>query len=162
MQCTVHTQHFDLLRRTLISDDWTVVIPRLSAAILCGLLVLIVGSHLAGQNPPAAPLRLVTNTGSRPLPTVVVNDVEMIALDELASTFQVTVREDTLARAVTVTGRGKTIVLTPDQSIASVAGRLVSLPAAPARVAARWYVPVEFIPRALSLITDTKLDLRKG
>jgi N-acetylmuramoyl-L-alanine amidase len=138
------------------------VIPRLSPALLCGLLVLIVGSHLAGQNPPTAPLRLLTNTGSRPLPTMVVNDVEMIALDELASTFQVTVRDDTLARAVTVTGRGKTIVLTPDQSIASVAGRLVSLPAAPARVAGRWYVPVEFIPRALGLITDTKLDLRKG
>ena len=93
---------------------------------------------------------------------MLVNDVEMIALDELATTFQVVVRDDTLARAVTVTARGKTIVLTPEQSIASVAGRLVSLPAAPARIGGRWHVPIEFIPRALALITETKLDLRKG
>jgi N-acetylmuramoyl-L-alanine amidase len=135
---------------------------RLAPAILCGIVLLVIGSRLAGQNPPAAPLRLLTSAGSRPLPTMLVNDVEMIALDEIASAFQAVVRDDTLARAITVTARGKTIVLTPEQSIASVAGRLVSLPAAPARVAGRWHVPIEFIPRALALITDTKLDLRKG
>ena len=109
------------------------VIRRLAAAILSVLVLVIVGSRPAAQNPPAEPLRLLTTTGSRPLPTLLLKDVEMIALDELATTFQVVVRDDTLARAVTVTARGKTIVLTPDQSIASVAGRLVSLPAAPAR-----------------------------
>jgi len=138
------------------------VIRRLAAALLCGTVFLIVGARLAGQNPPAAPLRLLTATGSRPLPTVLVNDVEMIALDDVASAFQVAVRDDTLARAVTVTARGKTIVLTPEQSIASVAGRLVSLPAAPTRLGGRWYVPVEFIPRALALIADIKFELRKG
>jgi N-acetylmuramoyl-L-alanine amidase len=138
------------------------VIRRLAAALLCALFALAVGAHLAGQNTPAAPLRLLTSAGARPLPTVLVNDVEMIALDELASTFQVVVRDDTLARAVTVTARGKTIVLRPEQSIASVAGRLVSLPSAPARIGGRWHVPVEFIPRALALITQTKLDLRKA
>jgi N-acetylmuramoyl-L-alanine amidase len=138
------------------------VIRRLAAAILSVLVLVIVGSRPAAQNPPAEPLRLLTTTGSRPLPTLLLKDVEMIALDELATTFQVVVRDDTLARAVTVTARGKTIVLTPDQSIASVAGRLVSLPAAPARIGGRWHVPVEFIPRALALITDMRLDLRKG
>ena len=138
------------------------MIRRLAAALLSVVVLVIVGSRPAAQNPPAEPLRLLTATGSRPLPTVLLKDVEMIALDELATTFQVTVRDDTLARAVTVTARGKTIVLTPEQSIASVAGRLVSLPAAPARIGGRWHVPVEFIPRALALITDTKLDLRKG
>jgi N-acetylmuramoyl-L-alanine amidase len=138
------------------------VIRRLAAAILSVLVLVIVGSRPAAQNPPAEPLRLLTTTGSRPLPTLLLKDVEMIALDELATTFQVVVRDDTLARAVTVTARGKTIVLTPDQSIASVAGRLVSLPAAPARIGGRWHVPIEFIPRALALITDTRLELRKG
>ncbi len=138
------------------------MIRRLAPAIVCAIVLLVIGSRLAGQNPPAAPLRLLTSAGMRSLPTVVVNDVEMIALDDLASSFQVSVRDDTLARAITVTARGKTIVLTPEQSIASVAGRLVSLPAAPMRVNGRWYVPVEFIPRALSLITQTKLELRKA
>jgi N-acetylmuramoyl-L-alanine amidase len=138
------------------------VIRRLVPAILSVVALVIAGSRPAAQNPPAAPLRLLTATGSRTLPTVLVKDVEMIALDELATTFQVVVRDDTLARAVTVTGRGKTIVLTPEQSIASVAGRLVSLPAAPARIGGRWHVPVEFMPRALALITGTTLDLRKA
>ena len=138
------------------------MIRRLVPALLCGVVVLVIGSRLAGQNPPAAPMRLLTSSGSRPLPTVLVNDVEMIALDELAAAFAVAVRDDTLTRAITVTARGKTIVLTPEQSLASVAGRLVSLPAAPAQVSGRWHVPIEFIPRALALITETKLDLRKG
>ena len=138
------------------------MIRRLAAPILPVLVLVIVGSRPAAQNPPAEPLRLLTTTGSRPLPTLLLKDVEMIALDELATTFEVVVRDDTLARAVTVTARGKTIVLTPDQSIASVAGRLVSLPAAPARIGGRWHVPLEFIPRALALITDMRLDLRKG
>src|SRR5262249_52376775 len=61
----------------------------------------------------------------------------------------------------TVSYKGKTIVLTPDQALASVSGRLVSLPAAPTRSGRRWLVPVEFISRALGLIYDARLDLRK-
>jgi len=53
-------------------------------------------------------------------------------------------------------------VLTPDQALASVAGRLISLPAAPARVGTRWLVPLEFIGRALAPIYDVRLDLRSA
>src|SRR5207245_1219836 len=63
--------------------------------------------------------------------------------------------------AITVSYKGKTIVLTPDQALASVSGRLVSLPAPPTRNGRRWLVPVEFISRALGLIYDARLDLRK-
>ena len=55
--------------------------------------------RLAGQTAPPTPLRLLTTTGVRPLATVIQNGVEMIALDDLASTFQATVRDDALARA---------------------------------------------------------------
>jgi len=64
--------------------------------------------------------------------------------------------------AITVTYKGRTIVLTPDQSLASVSGRLISLPAPPTRSGRRWLVPVEFISRALAPIYDTPLDLRKA
>jgi len=138
------------------------VTRRFGPWLIAGALFVSFGLGLAGQNPPPAPLRLLTTAGSRPLPTMLVNDIEMIAVDDLAAIFQVTLREDTLAHALTLTARGKTIVLTPDQSIASVAGRLVSLPAPPARIGGRWYVPMEFAPRALSLVLGTKLDLRKG
>ena len=60
-----------------------------------------------------------------------------------------------------MTYKGKTIVLTPEQALASVAGRLVSLPAPPSRSGRRWLVPVEFISRALTLVYDARLDLRK-
>jgi len=94
------------------------------------------------------------------VPLALVNDQEFVALDDLAGAFQLTVREESLG-AVTVSYKGKTIVLTPDQALASVGGRLVSLPAPPSRNGRRWLVPVEFISRALSLVYDAKLELRK-
>ena len=69
---------------------------------------------------------MLSRDGRRPLPLSLVNDQEYVGLDDLASTFQLTV-QDSLG-AVTVSYKGKTIVLTPDQTLASVAGRLISLP----------------------------------
>src|SRR5206468_3134243 len=74
--------------------------------------------------------------------------------------FQLAVHEEALG-ALTVSYKGKTIVLTPDQTLASVSGRLISLPAPPTRSGRRWVVPVEFISRALAPIYDSRLDLRK-
>jgi N-acetylmuramoyl-L-alanine amidase len=89
-----------------------------------------------------------------------VADQEFVGLDDLAAAFQLTVREESLG-AITVTYKGKTVVLTPEQALASVSGRLISLPAPPSRSGRRWLVPVEFINRALGLIYDSRLDLRK-
>ena len=83
----------------------------------------------------------------------------MLALDDLSRAFQLNVRDD--GGAITVGYKGRTIVLTPDQTIASVAGRLISLPAAPTRTDGRWFVPLEFINRALASIYDARLDLRR-
>ena len=66
------------------------------------------------------------------------------------------------ADGVTVSYKNQTVVLTPDQSLASMSGRLVSLPAPLTRQGRRWLVPVEFISRALALIYDARLDLRTG
>jgi N-acetylmuramoyl-L-alanine amidase len=104
-------------------------------------------------------LTLLSREGRRPLPVTVVNNQEMVALDDLAAVFQFTAREE--AGAITVSYRGRTIILTPDQPLASVSGRLVSLPAAPQRSGNRWMVPFEFISRALALIYDARLELRR-
>jgi N-acetylmuramoyl-L-alanine amidase len=137
--------------------------PRLSfiviviAAILAALTTV---SFTQSAQPPS--LTLLSKDGRRPLPIALVGDQDFVALDDLAAAFQLTVREDTLG-AVTVSYKGKTIVLTADQPLASVAGRMVSLPAALSRgPGRRWVVPVEFINRALALIFDSKLDLRKA
>lgn len=115
---------------------------------------------LSSQTPQPPALSLLSKDGRRPLPILLVGDQEFVALDDLAAAFQLTVREESIG-AVTVSYKGKTIVLTPDQALASVSGRLVSLPAPPSRNGRRWLVPVEFISRALSLIYDSRLDLRK-
>jgi N-acetylmuramoyl-L-alanine amidase len=107
----------------------------------------------------AAPYTLLTAAGRHTLAVTDVRGRDMFALDDLAPLFQLAVQEDTLG-AITVSYKGKTIVLTPDQTLASVNGRLVSLPAAPTRVGRRWFVPVEFVGRALALVYDTRLELR--
>jgi N-acetylmuramoyl-L-alanine amidase len=129
--------------------------------VIAALLIAL--TTVSFTQPAQTPsLTLLSKDGRRPLPLIVAGDQELVALDDLASAFQLTVREDTLG-AITVTYKGKTIVLTADQPLASVAGRLVSLPAALSRGPnRRWLVPVEFINRALALVYDSKLDLRKA
>ncbi len=122
-------------------------------------LLLAVATVLSSQPAPGPALTLLSREGRRTLPLTIVNDQEFVALDDLSSTFQLQVQES--LGAITVAYKGRTIVLTPDQSLASVSGRLISLPAPPARSGRRWLVPVEFVSRALAPIYDTRLDLRK-
>ncbi len=130
--------------------------------LLCALAAAVLTVAIEGQSPPPMPLRLMTPAGTRPLATLVVNDVEYVALDELAAVFPIAIRDDAAAHSITVTWRGgRTAALTPDQSLASVGGRLVSLPAAPVRIGGKWFVPIEFVPRALALVAVGRLELRK-
>src|SRR4029078_7020194 len=125
------------------------------------ITLLLLSAVALSSQPAAAPtLTLLARDGRRSLALTLVADQEFIALDDLASTFQLAVREEAQG-AITVSYNGRTIVLTAEQTLASVAGRLISLPAAPTRSGRRWLVPVEFISRALSLIYDTHLDFRK-
>jgi N-acetylmuramoyl-L-alanine amidase len=131
-------------------------VPFLSSAFSLALAI----SLLSQQPAPAPSLTLLSKDGRRPLPIVMVGDQEFVGLDDLAAAFQLAVHEESFG-ALTVSYKGKTIVLTPDQTLASVSGRLISLPAPPARRGTRWLVPLEFISRALAPIYDVRLDLRK-
>jgi N-acetylmuramoyl-L-alanine amidase len=126
--------------------------------LITSAILVIVAATLGGQN--AAPsLTVLSRDGRRALPLTMAGDREMVALDDLAAAFQLAVREE--AGALTVSYKGGTIILTPDQPLASVSGRLISLSAPPARIANRWSVPLDFLNRALSLIYDSRLDLRR-
>lgn len=124
------------------------------ASIFAIALVAVLYSQTSSPS-----LTLLSRDGRRTLPIVVAGDRELIGLDDLASAFQLVVQES--LGAITVTYKGRTIVLTPDQTLASVSGRLISLPSAPTRSGRRWLVPLEFISRALAPIYDTRLDLRR-
>lgn len=129
-----------------------------STAVALALLLLVV-VRLAGQGGGTSTLTLLGREGRRTMPVVATGGQELVALDDLAAAFQLTVREE--SGAITVSYQGQTIVLTPEQALASVAGRLVSLPAPPVRAGGRWMVPLEFINRALALVYDTRLELRR-
>ena len=134
-------------------------LPLFAIALPLVMLAALVAS-LSSQTAPSPSLTVLARDGRRALPISLVSDQEFVALDDLAVAFQLTVHEESLG-AITVTYKGKTIVLTPEQALASVSGRLVSLPAPPSRNGRRWLVPVEFISRALTLVYDARLDLRK-
>jgi N-acetylmuramoyl-L-alanine amidase len=131
--------------------------PSFSAAII---IALGIGLAAVLSSQPSAPaLTLLAKDGRRSVPLTLSGDQELVALDDLAQAFQLSVQES--LGAITVSYKSRTIVLTPDQTLASVAGRLISLPAPPTRSGRRWLVPVEFISRALAPIFDARLDLRK-
>lgn len=136
---------------------------RETAALSLAILVLLLASLPQAQGtPPATPLTLISKEGRRPIPTTVLSGQELIALDDVGALFQVSVREDTLTGGITVTYRGRTIVASTDQPMASVSGRVVTLPAPATRIGRRWLVPVEFLPRALAPIYDQRIDLRRN
>ena len=124
--------------------------------LLVALVVRLGGQ--GGQNAPA--LSLISREARRAIPLIVSNEQEFIGLDELATTFQLAVREE--SGAATVSYKGRTIVFSPDQTIASVAGRMISLPARPVRVGGRLAVPVDFISRAIAPIYDQRIELRRA
>ena len=130
---------------------------RRTAAFTTAILLLVAALLVQAQGtPPASPLTLIARDGRRAVPTVMVSGQELIALDDVASLFQVTVAEDAPTGGVTVTYRGRTIVLSADQPIASVNGRVVTLPAPVTRAGRRLLVPVEFLSRALAPIYDRR------
>lgn len=126
------------------------------------LALLGLAAGLSGQGAaPPSPLVILSREGRTSLPTTVVAGQEMVALDDLAGPFKIAVREDPLANAVRVTYKDRSILLTPDQTLVSVGGRLVSLPAPLTRSGRRLLVPVEFMNRAFALVFEEPIELRK-
>ena len=133
---------------------------RYFAATTLGLALCGASGPAGGQGPAQPTFTVLSREGRRAMPLTGLGDQESVFIDDLASVFQLTVREEALG-TITVSYKGRTILLTPDQALASISGRLIALPAPPARSGRRWLVPVEFISRALALIYDSRLDLHK-
>jgi N-acetylmuramoyl-L-alanine amidase len=131
----------------------------LVAAFATALCLLSVA--LPAQQSAALPYTIVTRDARRPLAARTINGQEMFALDDLARLFNLTVREDAAAGGLAITAGGQTIMLSTQQPLASVGGRMTSLPAAPARDGRVWYVPVDFVSRAIAPVSAAKIDLRK-
>jgi N-acetylmuramoyl-L-alanine amidase len=131
----------------------------LVAAFATALCLLSVA--LPAQQSAALPYTVVTRDAKRPLAARTINGQEMFALDDLARLFNLSVREDAAAAGLAITVGGQTIMLSTQQPLASVGGRMTSLPSAPARDGRAWYVPVDFVSKAIAAVSPTKIDLRK-
>ena len=136
---------------------WTLTRLFLRAA---GVVAALALSLIATAQP--ASLTVLSRDGRKPLPVTAINNQDYVAVDDINTVFGTTAREDRLAGGLTITLRGRSIVLTADQNVVSVSGRLVSLPSPPVRRDNRWFVPADFLPRAMSLVLDTRLDLRRA
>lgn len=124
------------------------------------VLILAGLSSHAQINSPSRPLTLLSSQGRQVLPTILINGQEFVSLDDLVKLFAITVREDNLAGGTTVSYQENTIVLSTEQPLASVNGRLVTLPAPLTHLANQAFVPIEFLSRALTVIYDSRIELR--
>jgi N-acetylmuramoyl-L-alanine amidase len=134
---------------------------QLSGRRALGVVALcLIASYFAGAQAPV--LTVLSREGRKPIPINAINNQEYLAVEDVNAAFGTTSREDRAAGGLTITARGQSIVLTADQNVVSVAGRLVSLPAPVLRRDNRWLVPVDFLPRALSSAINTRIDYRRG
>jgi N-acetylmuramoyl-L-alanine amidase len=123
------------------------------------MLAIGLSFQAAAQAPS---ITVIARDGRKPLPITAINSQDYVLVDDVNAAFATTAREDRLAGGLTITARGRSIVLTENQNVVSVAGRLVTLPAPPLRRDGRWLVPAEFLPRALAAALDVQLDLRRS
>jgi N-acetylmuramoyl-L-alanine amidase len=134
----------------------------ISGLILVGVIAVAALRPSSGsaQQSTANAYLVLSKEGRQPLTTTIINGHEMVSFDDLARLFGASVREDQVARGLVVTVQGKTITLSGAQGLASIGGRVASLSAPPARSGSTWFVPVDFIDRALALVHEPKLDVR--
>ena len=128
--------------------------------VLCLLATVLQATDRPAQAQQQSLTVMMTN-GHQTLAVAQVNDRQMVALGDLASVFGLSLQEDSLADGLTVAYRDQVVVLTATQNLASVGGRIVTLPSPPVRTSSGWYVPIEFLDRVLGLVINTSIERRQ-
>jgi N-acetylmuramoyl-L-alanine amidase len=114
-----------------------------------------------GQTLRAAPsFTLLNAQGRHAITAMRAGDQDVVRLEELADLLQLTIREDRSQNALTISHRNAIVVLSLDQPLASVGGRLLSMPIAPVRDGSRWLVPPDFLARAMGPVYGSRLEVR--
>jgi N-acetylmuramoyl-L-alanine amidase len=134
---------------------------RLGLGWVVTLAVATVGLGQPARPPAPSGFTVLTREGTQTLNTTIVDGQEVVLLDDLARIFAVAVREDTLAGGLTLSTGGRTLVLSTSQGLASAAGRLVSLSGPPVRQGRTWVAPLDTLGRALPLLLETRIDVRR-
>ena len=125
------------------------------------ICLVLLAAGPGGSQTPDEPLTLLSREGRQSLPTVAFDGRRMVEMTTLASLFGLTIADDRQPGRLTIQRDNQVIVLTANEGLVSVDGRLVSLPSPPVENAGVWYVPIDFIGRALALVHDQTVELRR-
>ncbi|MEE2636539.1 MAG: N-acetylmuramoyl-L-alanine amidase [Acidobacteriota bacterium] len=123
-------------------------------------IVLLTTIAPAGSQSLGDTLTLISNEGRRVIQTVTIDGRPMVALTELAEPFGLSIEAGQESGRLTIFKNQIVMVLTANDGIVSVAGRLEALTAPPVERRGVWYVPIDFIGRALPLVHNETVDLR--
>ncbi len=116
-----------------------------------------------GQSARAAsPYTLLNAEGRHVVTAMRAGEHDLLRLDELAALLHLTVREDRAQNALTLSRGTAIVVVSLDQPLVSVGGRLVSMPIAPVREGGRWLVSPDLLNRALAIVYGIRIDVRRG
>lgn len=131
-----------------------------------GVIVLLTAAGavpVEAQAPrAAAPYTVLGADGRRAIAAATIGSQDMLRLDDVAAVLHLVVREDRTANALTVARGTSVVVLSLDQGLASMSGRVISLPAPPVRDGNHWLVSPDAVSRALASIAGVRVDLRKA
>ncbi len=141
-------------------ERWAAVRARRARGIGWVLGILLATALPGGGQPVPDGLTVISRDGRRTLPTVDVGGRPMVALSELMGPFGLRLGDDRQPGRLTLLRGPAVMVLTAGDGIVSVAGRLESLSSPPVERGGVWYVPTDFIGRALPLISDQPVELR--
>jgi N-acetylmuramoyl-L-alanine amidase len=119
-------------------------------------------ASLAARQAPAQTYLVIMRDGARALSVRAAGTADLVSLDQVAPLFALTLHDDTLAAGVSIAAGRQTIVLTPNQAYASVAGRLVALSAPVVRDGKSWVVPIDFLSIALGPALGIPIEVRRG
>ena len=131
-------------------------------AVVAGLIASVALVARPTSQTPVPAYALIAANGRQPLPFRSAGTTDMVALDQLASFLDFRLQEDPQASGLTVLARGQRVLLTPGQALVSVGGRIVSLSGPVVREGQTWYVPVDFLSRALGPAMNLRIDVRRS
>ena len=114
------------------------------------------------QAPSPSPITIISAQGRRGLTATTVNGGDYLSLAEVAAALGLTVRDDRVTGSTTVAQGGRSAVLTPERTVVSVQGRLVSLAAPPLRQHDALVVTPEFVTRVAALVVDRRIEYRRA
>ena len=133
--------------------------PLRTAAFVVSLLALVAFPPRVAAQAPAPPLSLVSPDGRQPLQALEFEGRTLVPLRALAALFRLDLR-DTATGTLALGSGEQEILLTAGERLVSTGGRLVSLGSPPRRIDGRWWVPLDFINRALSPIARRRVEVR--